>query len=300
MRGKAVLPSLPFIKMHGLGNDFVIIDGRGDALRGLSFSESFLRRLADRRFGIGCDQIIVLETAQHNLADVTMVIFNADGSRASTCGNAARCLGDLLYRQDGCKHHVIETDAGLLDAECLPDGRVCVDMGRAQCDWRDIPLKDACDTNHVVVTVAGLDLPTGVAVHVGNPHLIFFVDDCESLPLAAIGQAIGSMALFPLGVNVGLAHRLGDNAIRLRSWERGSGATLACGSNACAAVVAGARRRLIDRKADVVMNGGTAHIEWLGDDHVMMTGAVATSFSGLIDAQTLQQWQQIPADKEHA
>ncbi|MBC6444949.1 MAG: diaminopimelate epimerase [Alphaproteobacteria bacterium GM202ARS2] len=289
---------LSFVKMHGLGNDFVIMDGRvgpGAAASTRALLPSFVRAVANRRWGVGCDQLIVLRDGQPGLADIFMEIYNADGGNAKMCGNAARCVGALLFQQDGKHHHVIETDSGLLDTEYLEDGRVRVDMGRARFDWRDIPLRDAHDTNAVPVAVNGLDLPTGVAVSMGNPHLILFVEDCQLLPLDVIGRSLGSNPLFPEGINIGLAQCLSKTHLHLRTWERGSGATLACGTNACAAAVAACRRNLTDRNVHVTMDGGTLDIEWLADDHVMMTGNTAISYKGIIPQDQARAWQAPPS-----
>ena len=283
---------LAFVKMHGLGNDFVIMDAMNGANVPRPLSPPFVRAIAHRRWGIGSDQVIVLREGQQGLADVFMEIYNADGGKATMCGNAARCVGALLQQQDGKAHHVIETDSGLLDTECLHDGQVRVDMGRARCDWRDIPLQDAIDTNAVPVSVKGLDLPAGVAVSMGNPHLIIFVDDCQLLPLEVIGRSLEDDPMFPQGVNVGLAQCISKTQLRLRTWERGSGATLACGSNACAAAVAACRRQLTDRDVLVEMDGGTLHIEWLADDHVMMTGDANVSYKGNIPQEIARIWQE--------
>jgi diaminopimelate epimerase len=272
------MASHPFIKMHGLGNDFVVIDARE---RPLALSHDEAQAIADRHSGVGCDQLLILEKpAKPNLADVFMRILNADGSEAGACGNGTRCVADLLMRESGRDKLVIETTAGLLDAERATGGRVSVDMGPARLDWREIPLKEACDTNHVPLALGPLKDP--VAVNMGNPHAVFFVDDAAKIDLAALGPALERNPIFPERANIGIAQVIGPDRLRLRVWERGVGITLACGSGACAAAVAAARRGLTGRKVAIVLERGELELEWLKDGHVLMTGPVAVSFTGVL------------------
>jgi diaminopimelate epimerase len=267
-----------FIKMHGLGNDFVVIDARE---RAIALSAAEATAIADRHSGVGCDQLLILEKpAKPNLADVFMRILNADGSEAGACGNGTRCVADLLMRESGRDRLVIETSAGLLDAERAPGGRVSVDMGPAKLDWRDIPLKEACDTARVPLTLGPLKEP--VAVNMGNPHAVFFVDDAAGIDLAALGPVLERHAMFPERANIEVAQLVGPDRVRLRVWERGVGITLACGSGACATAVAAARRGLTGRKSTIVLERGELEIEWLKDGHVLMTGPVAVSFTGVL------------------
>lgn len=272
------MDSIPFIKMHGLGNDFVIIDGR---LRPFEPTPAATRMLADRHVGIGCDQLVVMEAARHPLADVFMRIRNADGGEVHACGNATRCVAALVMREKGIRHVIIETAAGLLDAEAAEDGRVAVDMGKCSFDWRDIPLAQAADTQKLALGEAALG--DAVAVSVGNPHAVFFVDDVEAVTLEVVGPRIERHAAFPERTNVEVARVLDRAQLRVRVWERGVGITRACGTGACAAAVAACRRGLTDRSVDVHLDGGTLAITWLPDDHVLMTGPVATSFTGSLD-----------------
>ena len=267
----------PFVKMHGLGNDFVVIDARE---RPLALDDATARAIADRHTGVGCDQLIVMERPQHGkgIADVVMRIRNADGGEVAACGNASRCVADLVMRETGRDHIVIETAAGLLDAERASGGRVAVDMGEARLDWRDIPLSEPQDTGRLNLALGPLKEP--VAVSMGNPHAVFFVSDAESIDLASLGPVLEHHALFPERANIGVAQVIDRSRIRLRVWERGTGITLACGTGACAALVAAVRRNLVDRKAIVVVDGGELEIEWLKDGHVLMTGPVAVSFTG--------------------
>lgn len=264
--------------MHGLGNDFVVVDARASTF---SPDAARVRALADRRTGVGCDQLIVVEPPKNTLADAFMRIRNADGGEVGACGNATRCVAALLMREKGRTHAIIETAAGLLDAEAREDGSIGVDMGRVAFDWRDIPLAEALDTLHLPVEAG--PLRDGMAVNVGNPHAVFFVDDVEHLPLEHFGPLIERHPMFPERTNVGAAQVLGRDRLRLRVWERGVGLTRACGTGACAAAVAAAKRGLTERTVAVDLDGGSLRIEWLRDDHVLMTGPVATAFTGILD-----------------
>ncbi|CCG40984.1 diaminopimelate epimerase [Magnetospirillum molischianum] len=281
--------TLPFRKMHGLGNDFVVLDGRIDP-RPLALDPARVRAIADRRAGIGCDQLIVIATPSDNTADVRMLIFNADGSEVAACGNATRCVAWLAMTESGRDSVVIETRAGLLDAESRGTSLVAVDMGAARLDWREIPLNEAVDTLHLGLSVGPLSDP--VAVSMGNPHAVFFVEDSEAIDLAAVGPDLEHHPIFPERANIEVASILptteaGRGRIRMRVWERGAGITPACGTGACATLVAAARRGLSPRRAELILDGGTLEIEWLPDDHVLMTGPVATSFTGLLDPALL-------------
>jgi len=273
---------VPFFKMHGLGNDFVVLDFRRSAV---PVSARGVCALANRRTGIGCDQVIFLEPPRHPAARVLMRIRNADGSEAEACGNAARCIADLLCRETGEPHARIETIAGLLEAEAQADGRISVDMGPARTGWREIPLARAMDTDHVQVSVGPLSDP--VCTNIGNPHATFFVDHVEGVDLAVFGPTLEHDRLFPQRANIGVATIRDRGHIRLRVWERGAGITLACGSGACAVLVAAHRRGLADRCASVELDGGTLDIAWREDGHVIMTGLAAVSFEGTFDSDLL-------------
>ena len=273
---------LSFIKMHGLGNDFVVVDSRRSSI---SIDGATARALADRHTGIGCDQVLVIEPLRNDLADVFLRIHNPDGGEAEACGNGTRCVASLIMDETGKDETVIETVVGLLDATRGDDGLVIVDMGLAAFDWRDIPLSAAVDTLHLDVAVGLLRDPVGV--NVGNPHAVFFVDDAEAVPLADLGPEIERHSLFPEFTNVEAAQILAPDLIRMRVWERGAGITRACGSGACATLVAAHRRGLTGRNAEVIVDGGRLGIEWLKDDHVLMSGPVATSFSGTVDVARL-------------
>ncbi len=274
--------NLTFTKMHGLGNDFVVLDARRHQLE---IGERQARAIADRRTGVGCDQLIIVEPAVNGFADAFMRIRNADGGEVEACGNASRCVAAVIMGEKQSRHAIIETVAGLLDAEAAENGMVSVDMGRIRFDWRDIPLSKAVDTMHLDLEAGPLKDPA--AVNIGNPHAVFFVDDADAVPLEIYGPVVERHALFPEFANVGVAQILSRDRIRLRVWERGVGITRACGTGACAALAAAGRRGLTDRVAEVVLDGGPLRIEWLKDDHVLMTGPVSVSFSGVLDPSVL-------------
>ena len=276
------MSAVNFIKMHGLGNDFVILDARSQPL---DLGPEGARAIADRRTGVGCDQVIVLQPPESGLADTRMRIFNADGGEVAACGNGARCVAAMVMEEQGNRHVIIETVAGLLDGEAAGDGMISVDMGPAALDWRDIPLAKPIDTLHLGIGNGQLKDP--VAVSMGNPHAVFFVDDAAAVALEASGPVLERHPLFPEYTNVEAAQVRPSGDIRVRVWERGVGITRACGSGACATLVAAHRRGLTDRAADVELDGGRLRIEWLPDNHVLMTGPVARTFSGTLDPALL-------------
>ena len=267
----ALSAGLAFAKMHGAGNDFVVIDGRRNAV---ALSPPQMRALADRRTGIGWDQLIVLHHSPR--ADVLMRIYNPDGSEAGACGNATRCVADLL----GQDRAVIETAAGLLACDRMAN-LVRVDMGPPALGWHDVPLALDCDTLH-------LPLPGDpAALSMGNPHATLFVADILRVQPEITGPELERHALFADRANIGFAQILAPDRIRLRVWERGAGLTQACGSGACAALVNAHRRGLTGRSAELVLDGGTLLIAWReADGHVLMTGPSATAFQGVVDLST--------------
>ena len=326
---------VPFLKMHGCGNDFVVFDERAlfhgpfderalfhevfdeRALFHGVFDERALSRgpsgeralshgspgervsppgltpaqaaaVADRRRGIGCDQVIVLERPSPG-ADVFMRIRNPDGSEAGACGNATRCVASLLAAETGRARQVIRTISGDLPSEVLPDGLVRVDMGAVRLDWRDVPLARAMDTLELPLALppAAGAVSGPAAAGMGNPHATFFVPDLDAVPVAEIGPRLEHDPLFPERANIGFVQVLAPDRIRLRVWERGAGLTLACGSGACAALVNAARRGLTGREARVIVDGGELVIAWREDGHVLMTGPVATTYSGEVNFSTL-------------
>jgi diaminopimelate epimerase len=270
-----------FTKMHGCGNDFVVFDAR---VRPVAITPSRAACIANRHTGIGCDQLIVIEPTSEG-AEAFMRIRNPDGSEAGACGNATRCVADLLTRDTGRIGLTIRTISGDLPSECLADGLVRVDMGRVRLEWPDIPLARPCDTLHLDLAVGGVADPA--AANMGNPHATFFVDNLAAVPIGLIGPVLEHDPLFPHRANIGFVQVLERDRIRLRVWERGAGLTLACGSGACAALVNAHRRGLTERRAEVLVDGGALIIEWRADDHVLMTGPVATAFTGEIDLELL-------------
>ncbi|MDP2699570.1 diaminopimelate epimerase [Thalassospira sp.] len=281
---KQGMNNIPFVKMHGLGNDFVVFDGRRDPAM-LDLDNASAARIADRKTGVGCDQLIVIEPPRDRDADAFMRIRNNDGGEVGACGNAARCIADILMTELQRRDVTIQTVAGLLEANGLEDGRVTVDMGIARLDWRDIPLAEAADTNHIPVALGDLRDPVGV--NVGNPHAVFFVENAERIDIEKLGPVLEHHAMFPERANIEVCHIISPDRIRMRVWERGVGVTRACGTGACAVGVAAARRGLTGRKVDIVLDGGELTIEWLPDEHVLMTGPVSTSFSGFLHPSLL-------------
>ena len=275
----------PFLKMNGLGNDFVVVDARGDGAGALFAPDAAaVRALADRERGVGFDQLIAIEPSRRG--DAFMRIWNADGGEVDACGNAARCVSWLVMEAKGGDRTVIETKAGLLGATRAGALAVTVDMGAPRLDWRDIPLAEEMDTRNIELQVGPIDAPilhTPGCVSMGNPHVVFFVPDAEAAPVTEVGPLIEHHMLFPEGVNVGFAEARARDRLRLRVWERGAGLTKACGTGACAALVASVRRGLADRAATLMLDGGELQIEWReADDHVLMTGPVAIEFTGTL------------------
>jgi diaminopimelate epimerase len=264
---------LPFRKMHGAGNDFVIVDARTHAL---DLTPSQIAALANRRTGIGCDQFITLEHPTAG-ADAFMRIHNPDGSEAGACGNATRCVAALLHENEPRETYTIQTIAGLLPVEIRAAG-IAVDMGEPRLRWIDIPLAEPADTLHLPLE------GDPAALSMGNPHATLFVDDVDTA--ATRGPALERHPIFPDRANIGFAQILSENRIRLRVWERGAGLTLACGSGACAALVNAHRRGLTGREATLLLDGGTLDITWRADGHVIMTGPAVTAFHGTVDLST--------------
>ncbi|MBI2253480.1 MAG: diaminopimelate epimerase [Proteobacteria bacterium] len=273
---------VPFLKMHGLGNDFVVLDARKQKL---DLTVKQRQRLADRHMGVGFDQMVTLENPVSAGADVFMRLHNADGSEARACGNATRCIAGRIMGEKGNGNVVIETVSGLLTAEEIGNGQISVDMGPANLDWQDIPVAAACDTLHMPVALGPVSDPVGV--NVGSTHAVFFVDDVNAIDLPVIGPKLENHPFFPNRANIEFAQIVGPDRIRMRVWERGAGITLACGSGACGTLVAAARRGLTSRKGEVIVDGGTLTIEWLENGHVRMTGPWTLSYEGTIDLDRL-------------
>jgi diaminopimelate epimerase len=263
----------PFIKMHGLGNDFVVIDSTKNQY---TINKSSIQLISDRRFGVGCDQVIEMKPSAKE--DIYMKIYNSDGTEAEACGNAARCVAGLLFASNQKKEVSIETVAGVLKAESEEDGLIKVDMGKPSFFWKDIPLSS--DISHI--SFEELSLINGLAVNMGNPHIVFFVKDIHEVDINKVGPLVENSSYFPEKVNVEVCQIINKSKIKVTVWERGAGKTLACGTGACAALVAAYKNNLTDPTAEIVLNGGSLNITWNvnSDEHVIMSGPIAVSFLG--------------------
>ena len=263
----------PFIKMHGLGNDFVVIDSTKNQY---TINKSSIQLISDRRFGVGCDQVIEMKPSAKE--DIYMKIYNSDGTEAEACGNAARCVAGLLFASNQKKEVSIETVAGVLKAESEEDGLIKVDMGKPSFFWKDIPLSS--DISHI--SFEELSLINGLAVNMGNPHIVFFVKDINEVDINKVGPLVENSSYFPEKVNVEVCQIINKSKIKVAVWERGAGKTLACGTGACAALVAAYKNNLTDPTAEIVLNGGSLNITWNvnSDEHVIMSGPIAVSFLG--------------------
>jgi diaminopimelate epimerase len=269
--------SLPFMKMHGLGNDFVVIDQR-DQKVGAGMSPALARALGDRHRGVGFDQLAVLENVPD--ADIGLVFYNADGSTAAACGNATRCIARFEMDRRGTDRLSLRTERGILLAEDAGQGLTRVNMGQPLLDWADIPLASKMDT--LELPIEGGPTATGM----GNPHCSFFVEDAQAIDLPSFGAFHETHALFPQRTNVQIAQVIGSDHLRMRVWERGVGVTLASGSSSCAVAVAAARRGLTGRAVTIQLDGGTILVDWR-DDGVWMTGPSAHVFDATLTAEFL-------------
>ncbi|SES10215.1 diaminopimelate epimerase [Tranquillimonas rosea] len=276
MTETAAATATRFMKMHGLGNDFVVIDRRSGSA---SVTPALARALGDRHFGVGFDQLAVIEPDPD--ADARLIFYNADGSPSAACGNATRCIARFLMDDTGARSLSLRTERGLLAAEDAGGGLTRVNMGAPLLDWHEVPLARHCDTLHL--PIAG----DPVACGMGNPHCTFFVPAVEDVDVPAFGAAHEHHPLFPERTNVEVVQVLSDSEIRLRIWERGTGVTLASGSCSCAAAVAAARRGLTGRDVTVRVDGGTLEIDWR-EDGVWMTGPTAHVFDGILTPDFLE------------
>jgi diaminopimelate epimerase len=279
MQNSAPLSGLPFMKMHGLGNDFVIIDQRGAPA---SLPAALITAIADRHKGVGFDQLAVIESADD--ADARLIFYNADGSLSGACGNATRCIARHLMDETGQSALTLVTERGRLACEDAGNGLTRVNMGPPLLDWREVPLAREMDT--LELPIAGSPTATGM----GNPHCTFFVEDAEAVDLESFGPEHEHHPLFPERTNVQVASLIGPDHLRMRVWERGVGVTLASGSSSCATAVAAARRGLTGRRVRIDLDGGTLEIDWR-EDGVWMTGATMHVFSGTLTGQFLAEAQ---------
>nr|WP_240476367.1 diaminopimelate epimerase [Pseudophaeobacter arcticus] len=260
-------PQFPFMKMHGLGNDFVVVDARA---RKLAITPALARGIAHRQFGVGFDQLALIE---QGAGDAHLTFYNADGSTSAACGNATRCIARHLMEESGKTDLHLTTDRGDLFARDAGDGLTSVNMGQPQLIWDEIPLSEAMDT--LELPIEGAPTATGM----GNPHCTFFVEDADLIPLAEFGPRHEHHPLYPQRTNVQVAQLIGPDHVRMRVWERGVGVTLASGSSSCATAVAAARRGLTGRRVQIDLDGGTLWIDWR-DDGVWMTGPTMHVFTG--------------------
>jgi len=282
------MPPMRFLIMNGAGNRFAVFDARG--LNGFNLSEDKVKTICKPGSSVmgakGADQLIIIRAPKSAGADAFMEIWNQKGFEVDACGNATRCIAWLYMRDEGVDSMVLETNAGLLLCAAAGEHQVAVDMGPPKLEWNQIPLKESMHTHHVDVKLGPIDNPVlhnPGAVNMGNPHCVFFVDDFVTAKPDKVGPMIEFHPLFPEQVNVGFAKVEGKDKIRLKVWERGVGMTLACGTGACAAVVAAVRQKRTDRKVEVEVDGGMLFIEWReGDDHVIMTGPVELESEGTI------------------
>jgi len=263
----------PFHKMHGLGNDFVIVDAREEAF---DVTPALAKAIADRRTGVGCDQLIVLEPS--DTADLRMRIWNSDGSEVESCGNATRCVVQLT----GATR--IESDGGLLEGETVGMD-IEVSLPEPKFGWQDIPLAYAMDTNPLPMAWDELENP--VAVNVGNPHLVFFVPDAREVPLDQLGPRIEHDPAFPERINVNVGTYV-DDRLKLRTFERGAGETLACGTGACASAVAAIATRRARSPVRVDMTGGSLLISWAPGEPIRMRGNATQVFTGELDLEAVR------------
>jgi diaminopimelate epimerase len=272
-----------FLKMHGLGNDFVVFDAREHAID-LNAAKS--KAIADRHFGVGCDTVVVIRPGGAEV-DAAIQFYNADGSESESCFNATRCVARLLLDERGLTRVKLSTKGGMLICSDAGKGLVMLDMGPPRLEWRQVPLASEVDTANFSLDVGGTVLPAS-AVSMGNPHCVLFVPDAQKAPVAQLGPKIETLPFFPNRTNVEFAQVLDPGRIRMRVWERGVGITLACGTGACATAVAAIRRGLVGRKVELLLDGGALTIEWReADDHVLMTGPTAMPFRGRLELDKL-------------
>jgi len=284
------MTGIAFQKMQGVGNDFVVLDARSGGLSAKALTATSAKAIADRRIGVGCDQVVLIESPSGE-GTAAMRIRNADGGEVATCGNAARCVALLLMMENGEDRVSLETAAGLIEAVREDSNWIRIDIGIAKTDWHAIPLKEAADTLHL--DLCDGELRDAVAVSMGNPHAIFFVEDVEQVPLAEVGPRLEHAPIFPERANIGVVQVLSEDRLRLRVWERGAGLTLACGTGACAAVVAANRRGLLCPESEVVQDGGTLTVRIREDGHVLLSGPAVWSFKGELPSEFIDRKQAI-------
>lgn len=269
---------LEFRKMHGLGNDFIIIDGRSENVQ---LDKTQIRFLCERRTGIGCDQLVIMNKAKPG-GDIALEIFNADGQEVQACGNASRCVAWLLMNETGKNIVKLETASGVL--ECTrQNNAVCIDMGVPRFQWSEIPLAYQADSTALQLDIKGWD-HTGICVNTGNPHIVFFVNDLDKIDIGTLGPKVENHPVFEQKTNVEFARVISPGHIRMRVWERGVGITRACGTGACATAAAAIKQELAHREVTIELDGGNLDISWSrSNNHIYMSGPVSYVFDGIIE-----------------
>ena len=272
-----------FVKMHGLGNDFVVFDARDTAV---NLTSAMVKKIADRHFGVGCDTVVVIRPGGA-AADAAVLFYNADGSESESCFNATRCIARFLMDERGLARVKLSTKGGMLACTDAGKASVMVDMGPPRLEWQQVPVASQVDTLNFPLDIGGTSLPASV-LSMGNPHCVLFVPDVEKAPVNQLGPRIETLPFFPNRTNVEFAQVLDRSRIRMRVWERGVGVTLACGTGACATAVAAIRQGLTARKVELLLDGGSLVIEWREEDgHVLMTGPTAMPFRGRLELDKL-------------
>ncbi len=272
------MQNIEFIKMHGLGNDFVIIDRR---LKKINISKKLIHKLSDRKSGAGCDQLITINNKLSNDHDVFIKIYNPGGDRAEACGNGTRCIAKLLFNESNRSELKIKSDAGILLSKKIDNNNISVNLGKLSHHWQKIPLAKKINTLNIPIYIDGFS--PGVAVNIGNPHVVFFGNNINKVDLSSIGPTIENNKLFPNKTNVEIIEKVNDSKIKMRVWERGVGITLACGSGACAAVYAGILKNLLKNKVEVELEKGSLFIN-IKNNEAIMIGPAEISFRGEIES----------------
>ncbi|MBI29025.1 MAG: Diaminopimelate epimerase [Alphaproteobacteria bacterium MarineAlpha5_Bin11] len=270
------MEKLDFIKMHGLGNDFVIIDRRQ---KNILINENIIEKISDRKTGAGCDQIITIDNPKSDITDARITIYNSDGDEAEACGNGTRCVAKILSKEMKKSNIILDSPSGQLLASLNSDGNISVNMGNVRESWSDIPLIKKMDNQNIPIKIDNFS--SGFALNIGNPHIVFFGNNIGEIDLSNIGPGIENHNFFPKKTNVEFIEIINHKKIKMRVWERGVGETLACGSGACAAVYAGFKKEIIEKECEVVFKKGSLKIK-VNSDHVIMTGPAEISYYGNI------------------
>tara|TARA_Y100001970_G_scaffold290941_2_gene426343 strand:+ start:910 stop:1704 length:795 start_codon:yes stop_codon:yes gene_type:complete len=263
--------------MHGLGNDFVIIDQR---VHNINITKDLINKLSDRKTGAGCDQLITINPSKNESAEVQIEIFNPSGDKAEACGNGTRCVAKLLFQESNKEQININSDAGLLKAKKINDSSISVNLGKVSTNWQKIPLSQKVDTLNMPIEINGFE--NGIAVNVGNPHIVFFGKDIDRVKLNEIGPNIENNNLFPNKTNLEIVEIINEQKIKMRVWERGAGITLACGSGACAAVYAGQIKKYLHNNVEVLLERGSLFVN-IEKEEAIMTGPAEISFYGNVE-----------------